>query len=88
MFQVVTFWVMIPCSDVVGYRRFGKSCCLRSQRMEVAWSSEKLVSCYITTTESEPIRPRLGSSPRYVCVFLIIHYTRKHVRCIYVNIVF
>jgi len=26
--QVVVFWVVKPCSDVVGYQRFGCPCCL------------------------------------------------------------
>jgi len=26
--QIVVFWVVMPCSDVVGYRRFGGPCCL------------------------------------------------------------
>jgi hypothetical protein len=25
--QVVVFWVVILCSDVVGYQQFGGSCC-------------------------------------------------------------
>jgi hypothetical protein len=25
--QVEVFWVVTPCSDVVGYRRFGGQCC-------------------------------------------------------------
>jgi len=27
----VVFWIMTPCSDVVGYRRFGGPCCLHLQ---------------------------------------------------------
>jgi len=26
--QFVVFWVVTPCNDVVGYQRFGGSCCL------------------------------------------------------------
>jgi len=26
--QVVVFWVMTPCSDVVAYQCFGGPCCL------------------------------------------------------------
>jgi hypothetical protein len=29
--QVAVFWVMTPCSDVVGYRRFGGPYCLHLQ---------------------------------------------------------
>jgi hypothetical protein len=29
VFQVEVYWVMRPCSFVVGYRRFGNPCCLR-----------------------------------------------------------
>jgi len=27
MFQVEVFWVVTPCSDEVGYQRFGEPCC-------------------------------------------------------------
>jgi hypothetical protein len=33
--QVVVFWVVRPCSDVVGYRRFGGICCLRKVLLNV-----------------------------------------------------
>jgi hypothetical protein len=29
--QVVVFWVVTPCSDVIGYQRFGGPCCLHRQ---------------------------------------------------------
>jgi len=29
--QIVVFWVVTPCSDVVGYKDFGRSCCLHPQ---------------------------------------------------------
>jgi len=28
IFQVAMLWVLTPCSDVVGYHRFGGSCCV------------------------------------------------------------
>jgi hypothetical protein len=28
MIQIEVFWVVTPYSDVVGYRRFGRLCCL------------------------------------------------------------
>jgi hypothetical protein len=31
--QVMVFWVVTPCSDVVGYQRFGGSCRLHGQEM-------------------------------------------------------
>jgi hypothetical protein len=31
MFQVDIFWVVTPCSVVVGYQCFGGSCCLHLQ---------------------------------------------------------
>jgi hypothetical protein len=31
MFQVEVFWVVTPCSVVVGYQRFGVPCCLHLQ---------------------------------------------------------
>jgi len=29
--QVVVMWVVTPCNDVVGYRRFGGPCCFHLQ---------------------------------------------------------
>jgi hypothetical protein len=29
--QDVVFWVVMPCSDVVGYQCFGGPCCLHLQ---------------------------------------------------------
>jgi len=29
------FWVVTPCSDVVGYQQFGGLCCLRLRGEEV-----------------------------------------------------
>jgi hypothetical protein len=49
--QVQFFWVVTPCSVVVGYQRFGGPCCLHLQgevTMEAAEYSETLTS-YITT---------------------------------------
>jgi len=30
-YEIAVFCVMMPCSDVVGYQRFGKPCCLYLQ---------------------------------------------------------
>jgi hypothetical protein len=30
-YLVEVFWVVTPCSDVVGYQRFGGTCCLHLQ---------------------------------------------------------
>jgi hypothetical protein len=46
--QVEVFWVVMPCSVVVGHQRFGGMCCLHlhgEMKMEAAaWTSETLVS--------------------------------------------
>jgi len=50
--RFTVFWVVTLRSDVIGYRRFGESCCLHRHftlMMEVAWTSEMLVSYRITT---------------------------------------
>jgi hypothetical protein len=47
MFQVAVFWVVKPCSVVVGYRRFRGPRCLHrhfTMKMEAAWTSETSVS--------------------------------------------
>jgi hypothetical protein len=43
VFQVEVFWIVTPCSVVVGYQRFRGSCCLHlhfTPKMEAAWTSE------------------------------------------------
>jgi len=32
MFQVEVFWVVTPCSNVVGYKCFRAPCCLHMKR--------------------------------------------------------
>jgi hypothetical protein len=44
--KVEVFWVVTPCGDVLGYRRFGGSCYLK---IETAWISETSVSYHNTT---------------------------------------
>jgi hypothetical protein len=47
LIQVEIFWVVVRCSVVVGYQRFGGPCCLHlhfALMMEEAWSSETTVS--------------------------------------------
>jgi hypothetical protein len=44
MFQFKVFWVVMPCSVVVGYQHFRGPCCLYRVKMEEAWTSETLVS--------------------------------------------
>jgi len=52
--QVEVFWVVIPCCDVMGYRRFGGLSSLTFQaelkwlKMDTTWSSETSVSYHIT----------------------------------------
>jgi len=44
--QVEVFWVVTPCTDVIGYQRFGGPCYLIlhfTLKMEAAWTSETLV---------------------------------------------
>jgi len=36
-FQVTVFWVVTPCSDVVGYQRFGRPCYLLLQGPPKRW---------------------------------------------------
>jgi hypothetical protein len=49
--HIIILWVLIPCSDMVGYHCFGGPCCLHLQievKREAAWSSEMLVLYHIT----------------------------------------
>jgi hypothetical protein len=55
--QVMVFWVLTPCSDVVGYQIFRGPYYLQLQgevKMEAARSSETLVSYPITTQYQNP----------------------------------
>jgi hypothetical protein len=50
--QVEVFWVVTPCSVVVGYQCFRGPCCLHLHftiKMEAARSSETMVSYHNTT---------------------------------------
>jgi len=37
----VVLWVMVPCSDVVGYQHFGEHCCLHLQKIYSYWPLHK-----------------------------------------------
>jgi len=57
MFQVEVFWVVTPCSVVVGYHRFGGPCCCHLQggvKMAAVCSSETLVPYRNTTQRHNP----------------------------------
>jgi len=50
--QVVVFWDVMPCSDVVGCQCFGGLWCLHlhfTLKIEAVWSSKMMVSYHITT---------------------------------------
>jgi hypothetical protein len=47
--QVEVFWILTPCSGVVGYQRF-----YSALEMEAAWSPETLVSCHNATRRHSP----------------------------------
>jgi hypothetical protein len=52
MIQVEVFWIVTPCSVVVGYQRFRGP--FFTPKMEAAWSSETSVSCHITIWRHNP----------------------------------
>jgi hypothetical protein len=55
MFQVKVFWVVTPCSVVVGYQCFRRPCCLHLQscglwRRVVLWQDTNVSEVHATTT--------------------------------------
>jgi len=59
MFQVKVFWVVTPCSDMVGYQRFGGPRCIFQGEM-TTWTSEKLLPYHKTTWR---LNPEDGADP-------------------------
>jgi hypothetical protein len=50
--QVEGFWVVTPCSAVVGYKLFGGPCCLHLQQR--TWISETLLPSCNTSRRHNP----------------------------------
>jgi hypothetical protein len=54
--RVEVFWVMTPCSDVVGYRRFGGPYCLYLQgEVNGAWTEIQDLVFWVMTPCSDVI---------------------------------
>jgi hypothetical protein len=69
---VVVFWVVTPCSAVVGYQRFRGPCCLHfTLKMQAAWAFETLVT-YHKHHSRESFKARDLSCP----VFILISFFR------------
>jgi len=64
--QVNFFWVVMPCSVVVGYQHLRGPCWLHLQGGK-AWTSETLVTLPQHYTASQPIRSRLESVQLFNC---------------------
>jgi len=81
LIQIDVFWVGKPCSDVVGYQRFGVLCCLYLQgelhftlKMETARPFETLVSYHITARHHNLKMEAARSSDTLVSY----HITARH----------
>jgi len=55
LMQDEVFWVVTPCSVVVGYQRFGGPCCSHlhfTLKTEAAWTSVKASNTSVTNNTS------------------------------------
>jgi hypothetical protein len=69
--QVVIFRVLTPCSDVVGYERFGRLCFLHLQ------GEVKLVSYQVTTRRHNPEDHDWSSILRTLEVYDVFFFLHK-----------
>jgi len=60
--QVKVFWVVTPCSVVLGHQHFGGPCCLQfyfTLKMKTAWPSKTMVSYHNTAWQHNSENPDL-----------------------------
>jgi hypothetical protein len=83
--QVVVFWVMTPCSDVVGYQYFGGPCWLHFDREN--GGATRILPCHYTVSQPKRHRPEnilaynlmiAGETRRFVYTYIHIHIHIYH----------
>jgi len=74
MFQVDVFWGVTPCSEVLGYKRFGVQCCLHLQCQNEGSMDLDVVFYLHSSTRLHSAVPRHGDNFIFTQVLIKLYF--------------